>query len=132
MRGSLLFLWIALGLAAADRDRIVVLTFDDAVSSQATYAAPLLKKYGFGATFYICEFPPDFDDKSKYMTWEQIRKLDRMGFEIANHTRTHKHVGKMSPAEFDTELSYIEDKLKALKIRRPTTTSRAWTSLPAA
>ena len=34
-------------------DRLVVLTFDDGVKSQLTFAAPLLARYGFGATFYI-------------------------------------------------------------------------------
>ncbi|HEY3839254.1 MAG TPA: polysaccharide deacetylase family protein, partial [Bryobacteraceae bacterium] len=70
-------------------DRTVVLTFDDGVSSHATYAGPLLKTYGFPATFFVCEFPPDFSDKHKYMTWEQIRDLHRMGFEIGNHTLSH-------------------------------------------
>jgi len=50
-------------------ERVVVLTFDDASRSHATFVAPLLEKYGFGATFFICEFPPDFaTDKTKYMT----------------------------------------------------------------
>jgi peptidoglycan/xylan/chitin deacetylase (PgdA/CDA1 family) len=57
-----------------------VLTFDDASVSHATHVAPLLKNYGFGATFFVCEFPPDFDDNSKYMKWEQIAELNRMGF----------------------------------------------------
>ena len=60
---------------------IVVLTFDDATESQRSVVGPLLKKYGFGATFYVCEFP-GFEDKTKYMTWEQIRELSDMGFEI--------------------------------------------------
>ena len=34
-------------------DRLVVLTFDDAVSTHPTFVAPLLKKYGFGGTFFI-------------------------------------------------------------------------------
>ena len=46
-------------------DHLVVLTFDDAVSSHATFVAPLLKKYGFGGTFFICEFPPDFDSDKR-------------------------------------------------------------------
>ncbi|HEY1049820.1 MAG TPA: polysaccharide deacetylase family protein, partial [Prosthecobacter sp.] len=36
-------------------DRLVVLTFDDSVASHATFVAPLLKKHGFGATFFITE-----------------------------------------------------------------------------
>ena len=34
---------------------LVVLTFDDGNKSDFTYVAPLLKQYGFGATFYITE-----------------------------------------------------------------------------
>ncbi|MEP7365288.1 MAG: polysaccharide deacetylase family protein [Acidobacteriota bacterium] len=41
-------------------DKLVVLTFDDGVVSHATFVAPLLKQYGFGGTFFVCEFPPDF------------------------------------------------------------------------
>lgn len=35
--------------------KVVVLTFDDSVKSQATVVAPLLKELGFSATFFITE-----------------------------------------------------------------------------
>jgi len=70
--------------------KTVVLTFDDAVSNHAGLVAPLLTELGFGATFFVCEFPPDFAvNKRQYMTWEQIRSLHRAGFEVGNHTLTH-------------------------------------------
>ena len=50
-------------------DKTVVLTFDDATASQYSVVAPLLKRYGFGATFFVCEFQPNFSDSSKYMNW---------------------------------------------------------------
>ena len=69
-------LWCAvlLGFAAisdaAERspipDRLVVLTFDDSVVSHATFVAPLLKKYGFGATFFITEGFEFTTDKEHY------------------------------------------------------------------
>jgi hypothetical protein len=34
-------------------DKLVVLTFDDAVKSHRTFVAPLLKDLGFGATFFV-------------------------------------------------------------------------------
>ena len=34
-------------------DKLVVLTFDDSVKSHYTVVRPILKKYGFGATFFI-------------------------------------------------------------------------------
>lgn len=101
-------------------DKLVVLTFDDAVRSHYTNVAPLLKKYHFGATFFICEFlKPPFSDKTKYMTWEQIAELDKMGFEIGNHTQNHTHVNKMDKARFVNELEYIENKCKEYGIKEP-------------
>jgi peptidoglycan/xylan/chitin deacetylase (PgdA/CDA1 family) len=70
-------------------DRLVVLTFDDASKSHFTIARPLLKRYGFGATFFVTEgfdFPTN---KRDYMTWEEISLLNKDGFEIGNHTRDH-------------------------------------------
>lgn len=101
-------------------DKIVVLTFDDAASTHATFVAPLLKKYHFGATFFICEFPPDFNtDKHKYMSWEQIRKLNRMGFEIGNHTLNHIHVNKMNKERFVAQLDSIEEHCRQHGIPKP-------------
>jgi len=102
-------------------DKIVVLTFDDAVISHYTFVAPLLKKYNFGATFYICEFPPNFNDNSKYMNWQQIQELDKMGFEIANHTRSHPPVASLSKEKLLEELDYIEAKCDSMQIPKPVT-----------
>jgi len=99
--------------------KLVVLTFDDAIISHYTNAAPLLEKYHFGATFFIAEFnDPSFSDKTKYLSWEQIGKLNHMGFEIANHTRNHIHVNKMDSTRFVSELIYIEDKAKQYGVKK--------------
>jgi peptidoglycan/xylan/chitin deacetylase (PgdA/CDA1 family) len=44
-----------------------------------------------------------------------------MGFEVANHTRTHKHVDKMTRAQLINELEYIEHKCDSLRIKKPST-----------
>ncbi|MFC0878491.1 polysaccharide deacetylase family protein [Saccharicrinis sp. FJH2] len=99
---------------------IIVLTFDDAVISHYTYVAPLLKQYGFGGTFFICEYPRRTPaDTLQYMNWNQISKLNNMGFEIGNHTRTHKHVNSMHRSEMEEQIAYIEDKCKAYNIPKP-------------
>lgn len=102
-------------------DKLVVLTFDDATASQYSVVAPMLKEFGFGATFFICEFMPNFKDTSKYMNWRQIKELDRMGFEIANHTKTHAAVSRLSGEQFTQELNYIEKMCDSLDIDRPST-----------
>ncbi len=98
-------------------NNLIVLTFDDATVSHYTNVAPLLKQFGFGATFFVCEFPSNFRD-SLYMNWQQIKKLDRMGFEVANHTRSHAAPSKLSKSQFIEELDYIENKFDSLGIKK--------------
>src|SRR6187402_597077 len=73
-------------------DKLVVLTFDDSVASHHAVALPVLKRYGFGATFFITEGFSFRTNKKDYMTWEQIAELHRDGFEIGNHTRDHMSI----------------------------------------
>ncbi|HUQ72451.1 MAG TPA: polysaccharide deacetylase family protein, partial [Planctomycetaceae bacterium] len=66
-------------------DRLVVFTFDDASRSHYTVVRPLLKQYGFGATFFITEgfdFPTN---KKDYLTWEQIKELHAEHFKVVLH-----------------------------------------------
>lgn len=102
-------------------DRLVVLTFDDGVKSQATFAAPLLKHYGFGATFYITEGLNFLKDKTRYMTWEEVRTLHDAGFEIGNHTRHHKNVTAQSKEELRADLEYIDQQCATCGIPTPET-----------
>ena len=70
-------------------EKTVVLTFDDSVASHATVVAPILKKMGFGGSFYICDFDSFNTRKDWYMTWTQIKSLADDGFDVGNHTRGH-------------------------------------------
>jgi peptidoglycan/xylan/chitin deacetylase (PgdA/CDA1 family) len=105
-------------------DRLVVLTFDDAVKSHFTVAAPMLKQYGFGATFFITEGFTFRTNKRDYMTWDEIRQLDRMGFEIGNHTRDHMGVSAKNVDRLEGQLRGIDEACAAAGIARPV--SFAW------
>lgn len=70
-------------------EKTVVLTFDDGVASHATIVAPLLKRFGFGASFYISDFDGFNTRKDWYMTWDQIKSLSDQGFDVGNHTKGH-------------------------------------------
>jgi len=102
-------------------DKLVVLTFDDGCKSQATFVAPLLIRYDFGATFYITEGLGFLKNKNAYMTWEEVRGLHAAGFEIGNHTRHHRNVTQQSAEELEADLQYIDARCKAYGIPRPTT-----------
>ncbi len=99
---------------------IAVLCFDDAEISHYTIVAPLLKKYGFNATFMVCEMPwKQPGDSVYYMKWQQIAALHEMGFEIGNHTGHHKNMTKLSRDEMQKEIAYIETKCKEYGIPKP-------------
>ncbi|MBC8876597.1 MAG: polysaccharide deacetylase family protein [Planctomycetes bacterium] len=100
-------------------DRLVVLTFDDGTKTDVTFVAPLLKEYGFGATFFISEGKGFPDDKQTYMTWEEVRKLHEWGFEIGNHTRHHRDASRQSAEEFRADVEYIETRCQQHGIPRP-------------
>jgi peptidoglycan/xylan/chitin deacetylase (PgdA/CDA1 family) len=59
--------------------RTGILSFDDDWESQNTYAFPLLKKYGFTATFYIWVSAVG---RKNHMTWDGIRALSKAGMQI--------------------------------------------------
>ena len=110
-------------LAPRIPDGLVVLTFDDSVASHATFVAPLLKKHGFGATFYITEGFEFLQDKKHYLTWKQIKEMHDAGFEVGNHTRAHKGVNGQKPAEIAADLEHIEKRCAEHGIPKPTTFS---------
>ena len=102
-------------------DNTVVLTFDDGCKSQATFVAPILKSYGFGATFYITEGLGFLKNKEAYMTWEEVRELHDSGFEIGNHTRHHRNVTQQSEKELESDLHYIGRQCTEHDISKPST-----------
>jgi len=102
-------------------DKLVVLTFDDACLSHATFVAPLLKKYGFGATFYITMFGRATLDKTQYMSWEQVKGLDDMGFEVGNHSWGHGYLGLGSVESGSRTIAKMEEIFIKNKISKPTT-----------
>ena len=102
-------------------DGLVVLTFDDGNKSDYAYVGPLLKRYGFGATFFITEGLNFLHNKSHYVTWEEIRQLHEAGFEIGNHTRHHTHANTQSKEELMADLIHIDKRCEAYGIPVPET-----------
>jgi peptidoglycan/xylan/chitin deacetylase (PgdA/CDA1 family) len=101
-------------------DKLVVLTFDDSARSHYTNVRPILKRYGFGATFFITEgfdFPTN---KTDYMTWDEIAELHRDGFEIGNHTRDHLGIDRVNLDQIDEQLEAINKQCDAHGIPRTT------------
>lgn len=98
-------------------DKLVVLTFDDSVKSHYTVVRPILKKHGFGATFFITEGWDFATNKEHYMSWEQIAQLHRDGFEIGNHTRDHMGLNPKNPEALKKQLARLPEQLEAINAR---------------
>lgn len=125
---SLVLITVSTSLSALAREpipeKLVVLTFDDSVKSHFTNVRPILKKYGFGATFFISEgfdFPTN---KKDYMTWDEIAALHQDGFEIGNHTRDHMGVTTATLSKLEEQVEAINKQCEAHGI--PRTTSFAY------
>ena len=124
MRRLLISLSFFLSAASASAlepipDKLVVLTFDDASKSHFTVARPLLKKHGFGATFFVTEgfdFPTNRRD---YMSWQEIAQLHQDGFEIGNHTRDHLGITDKTVRDLAAQLRGINDRCKEHGIPTP-------------
>lgn len=121
--GFLLLAFLPVRAAALEPipDRLVVLTFDDAVRSHYDVARPVLERHGFGATFFISEgwdFPVN---KTDYMTWEQIRALHDAGFEIGNHTLGHAALADAAAlGSVAAQVEGIAERCREHGIPRPT------------
>lgn len=108
-------------------DRLVVLTFDDGCSSSYTVAYPILKSFGFNASFYVCDFDSFRTRKDWYLTWRQMKAMAADGFEIGNHTVGHG--GGLN------NYLMLEDQMIANGVPKPTTLawpvfSVDWNSCP--
>ena len=102
---------------------LVVLTFDDGNKSDISFVAPKLKEYGFGASFYITEglgYTAD-PNKERYVSWEDVRRLHDLGFEVGNHTGSHPNMANLSKDEILSNLEVIEQRCEEHGIPTPET-----------
>ncbi|MEM6591700.1 MAG: polysaccharide deacetylase family protein, partial [Cyanobacteria bacterium P01_C01_bin.73] len=72
-------------------ERPVVLTFDDSYANHFNYVYPLLKRYGFPATFGVITGKLDGEIAGRStVTWEQVKQMaDDPLITISAHTVTH-------------------------------------------
>ena len=81
--------------------KAVVLTFDDGHVSAYQQAFPLLKKYGFPATFFLYT---DFLTAKDALNWSQIREMADSGLaDFQSHSKTHANLVVRLPDETDQQ-----------------------------
>lgn len=118
-------------LALPDDANALALTFDDALASVATEAAPLLAAHALPATVFVVTQHVGGDNRwggvgdpgiavQPVLGWDALAKLRGQGFTIGAHSRRHPHLTRCSDAELGDELAGSADDIVAALGERPT------------
>jgi len=87
----------------------VVITIDDGFRSAFDVAYPILKKFGYPATFFLYTGIVGSKDA---MNWKQVQTLKQNGFDIQSQTRTHRDMSKLLKGEdFKSYISRLEKEI---------------------
>jgi len=130
-RGSVRVVSLPELLTLADDIDAVALTFDDALSSVATEAAPLLAAHAFPGTIFVPTRHVGGDNRWNgavdpgvpvlaVLGWDALARLRSQGFFIGGHTRHHRHLRQCGVAELTDELAGGADDIAAALGERPT------------
>lgn len=87
------------------------ITFDDGCETDLIAAAPVLREFGFNATFYLTA---GFLGTPGYLNASQVRDLDAQGFQIGCHSMTHPYLSDLPEPELKREI--VDAKLKIEEI----------------
>jgi peptidoglycan/xylan/chitin deacetylase (PgdA/CDA1 family) len=125
------------------RHRALVITFDDGYRDNFTDAAPLLKKAGIPATFFVStaymgterDFPHDLRDQETIvqdfirfpkLTWSDLSAMEADGFEIGSHTINHTNMGSADRETIEAEIVGSLIKLNQELGKKPRAFSFPW------
>ncbi len=97
-------------------EKVVLLTFDDGYVNNLTYVYPLLREFGWQATFFIIggmldgSYPEKGQGADEKMNAEHLRSLDPALVQLAMHGYHHKHMGNVG---FEETLGELQESLNA-------------------
>jgi peptidoglycan/xylan/chitin deacetylase (PgdA/CDA1 family) len=108
--------------AAGELGGTLSITFDDGYLDNFETAAPILRKLGLPATFFVATgfigsqtvapWDRQLVRQPGWMDWEQVRGLASQGFEIGCHTDSHIDLGAADAETIRAELETSKRKLE--------------------
>jgi peptidoglycan/xylan/chitin deacetylase (PgdA/CDA1 family) len=107
--------------------RPVAITFDDAYSSVADTAIPVLDEFGWKCTIYVVSSQlggtnawDDGAPPTTLMDCATLRALAEAGHEVGSHSRGHTRIKRLGPLEAGPELAGSREDLEQTLGRRVT------------
>ena len=94
--------------SVARQDKKIALTIDAAWDDDKTpYILETLARYNVKATFFLCGFWAEAYP-------QQVKAIADAGHAIGNHSMTHPHMNKLSPAQITEEIEKLDDLLQSI------------------
>lgn len=91
---------------APTETKYIALTFDDGPNTTTTnQILDLLEEYNAKATFFL--IGNNINDESA----KSVKRAFDMGCEIANHSKSHSYMDKLTADEIKAEVQYVSDKI---------------------
>jgi len=98
-----------------DGGHAVAITFDDGFENIGLHGAPLLETFGFPSTVFVVSGRVGADNRwggrgdkgipiLPLLDWPALGRLAERGMHVGAHTRTHRALDRLSPAEVDAEI----------------------------
>lgn len=102
---------------------LLSITFDDGYRDNYAIAAPELRARGLPACFFVTAgfigtdtqpwWDAEYGARAEWMTWDDVRRLHALGFEIGAHTVTHADLGKVDGEDARCELAEGRRRIEA-------------------
>ena len=102
---------VAVGEALNYSRHAVAITFDDGCETDLISAAPILREFGFGATFYITT---GFLGRPGHLNQSQLRELAESGWEIGCHSMTHAYLTDLDDRGLHREIAEAKIQLEQI------------------
>lgn len=77
------------------------LTFDDGHAGNYNFVFPILRKYGFTATFFITT---NLVGKENMVTWDNLKEMVKEGMDVQSHTVSHNPLTLLTNEQIKNEL----------------------------